>query len=331
LESKLESLGNDGGSSLQVELSELRFDKEALESKLRKFAGHCQRLEDDRAGMIDALKSCNIDASLDDDINDAIISLCDKVASLEEGKSRRSSGESKFLQRLKEDNKILISKIEKGAENEQHLEAKVSECKKRIEALETSVEDSNENANGTKSEMDRKLRFLEQENLQLMVDNKSTKKQLQGAREEIEMLRMNAVENPTMDFSTVDFGISDTIDFSSLGAEKRKRTSILKESKESSLNENANNEKNSGIKPVLSARKRRHLSSHAPLENTTNIARGKSNRTPGVKKARVDHHKLEVGATKARMPGSDIKRTLTPGLGEASMIDDENTAECKQS
>lgn len=308
LQSQLASVGS-GSAPAVVELSELRFDKEALESKLRKFAAHCQRLEDDKAGMIDALRSCKIEITEESDINDSIIALCDKLTSLEESKSRNSGTDDS--ERLETLNKTLLSRIEKAGENEQQLIIKIKGYEAKIDSLERAMQDTNESANGTKSEMSRKLQFLEQENLQLMVDNKSTKKQLQLAREEVEMMRMNAVDNPTMDFSTVDFGAS-TIDFEG---------SLVKSKETISLTPKVSEKTEIAVQPprttprTFSAKKR----SQTPLDDATNTR--KKTRPPSGKKARLDMPKSD----------SEVKRSRTPGLGESAITDEENTAECKQS
>jgi hypothetical protein len=277
--------------------------------------------------MIDAMKSCNIDTRGEDDINDAIISLCDKLTALEETKSRRSSGDSKSLESLREENIILLSKIKKAEEIKQQSHAKVKKYMEKIEELQITLEDTNENANGASSEMSRKLQFLEQENLQLMLDNKSTKKQFHVAREEVEMLRMNAVENPTMDFSTVEFGTSDTADFSSLKANE-----VASKSKGAIAGIAEKAIVGSIKSAAASAKKRSHLSSASPLGDATN-AREKRNRTPRAKKAKLDIPRSHKDTKKTRSPVSELKRTRarTPGLGEAAIADEESTAECKQS
>lgn len=329
MKSQLESSRFGSDSSQSVELSELRFDKQALESKLRKFAAHCQRLEDDKAGMTDALKSCSIDPSGDEDINDKIVTLCDKLAALEEAKSRRYSGDNKKLESLREENKTLLAKVQQAEENKQRANMKLKTYMERVEELQMSLEDSNENANGASSENSRKLQFLEQENLQLMLDYKSAKKQLQLSREEVEMLRLNAVENPTIDFSTIEFATVNTGEFSSLRAKKTdhalSRTSISGSAEKSNPG--------TTMPPTRPERKRSLHSSASPLVDATNT-KEKGKRTPGAKKAKLDIPMSGTDTKKTRKsPKSELKRnrTRTPGLGEGAITDDENTAECKQS
>jgi hypothetical protein len=312
LQSQLASIGSD--SSLRTEISEVRFDKEALESKLRKFAAHCQRLEDDKAGTIDALRSCNIDLEYEGGINEAIISLCDKLASKPGCKSNTET------ERLQRENRTLQSKIEILAQSEETVAAKVADYQKEIQELKRTMKDANDDASGDKSEMGRKLRFLEQENLQLMLDVKSTKKQLQVAREELEMLRMNAVENPTMDFGAVDLGKSDTIELSEMVKSGQKVSSAAT----SNENKRSRNSADSSVpnKSVTTPAKKRTRASKAALVESTNKIDKENGSIPGTKRQRLV------------LPKSDTKsrNVAVPGLGEAAVQDSENTGEeCKQS
>jgi hypothetical protein len=54
-------------------------------------------------------------------------------------------------------------------------------------------------AESLENEKSRQVRYLEQENLQLMIDLKAIKKQLQNAKAELNMLRAKALDDDTMD------------------------------------------------------------------------------------------------------------------------------------
>jgi len=281
-------------SALRTELSELRFDKEALESKLRKFAAHCQRLEDDKAGMALALRSCNIDTNeYDGDMNEAVIALCDKLTSLQEVESVRSRRNSGGNDRLESENVVLQAKLDRLVVSEEKLNERISRYQHEIDELRNRLKDVTENNSesvGENGEMSRKLRYLEQENLQLMFDVKTSKKQLQAAREEIEILRMNAMDNSTLDFGTVDFG-SDSSQISKAmqpGKPSSKATS----------------------EPLTKA----------PLVDKTN---------KGAKHIDTRSTKQQLGKLPAAT-ATDKLRPKAPGLGEAAIQGDE-TGECTQS
>eukprot|EP00934_Nitzschia_sp_Nitz4_P004282 Nitzschia sp. Nitz4//scaffold303_size22340//9389//16391//NITZ4_008567-RA/size22340-processed-gene-0.14-mRNA-1//1//CDS//3329547057//4272//frame0 len=187
LQSQLGAIGTD--DTLRAELSELRFDKQALESKLRKFATHCQRLEDDKAGNVETLRSCNI--QLDDfqgDLNEAIVSLCDRLASLENAPVPTFDG------------KELEAEIRMLREKEKSLTHSLTKCQSEVQRLQGKLKALPAKSKDADEEALRKYRFLEQENLQLMRDLKTTKRQLQSTRDELEMLRVNGMDTTTMDF-----------------------------------------------------------------------------------------------------------------------------------
>lgn len=197
-------LRSSGDSALKTEVSALHFDKEALEKKLRKLGSHCQRLEGDRASLGDALRSCNIDpAKYEDNLNQAVISLCDRLASVEES-SVPARGHEKELQT---ENKHLLAKLKESEAEEERLASRMKSYEKEVSKLQgtiKSLSETREVSAGENNEVSRKLRYLEQENLQLMLDVKTTKKQLHSAKEELEMLRMNNVDTTTLDFGSVD-------------------------------------------------------------------------------------------------------------------------------
>ena len=204
-------------SALRTEVSELRFDKEALEKKLRKFAAHCQRLEDDKVGLMDTLRSCNINLSSYDEIHQAIVSLCDQLASLQES-SASSKVSLRGTHEQEKENQTLRTKLDRVIASEERLSEQVVRFQKEADELRKKLKTLSENSDSesaTNSEASRKLRYLEQENLQLMHDVKTSKKQLQAAREEIEVLRLNTLDNSTVDIGTVDLGSHASSEISS--------------------------------------------------------------------------------------------------------------------
>lgn len=189
---------NDSSS----ETSELRFHKDALENKLRKYAAHCQRLEDDKAGMIDALRSCNIDMEAHrNDVSEAVYQVCDRLTSIEDIKENSLT--------LEKENRSTKEKMNEMVQTEHNLVEKLNQYRRERTAMKKQLDSLKTEFAGANSEvMGKKLRFLEQENLQLMQDVKASKRQLQTAREEIESLRMNVEQNPTADFSIMDLQTS---------------------------------------------------------------------------------------------------------------------------
>jgi hypothetical protein len=298
-------------------MNELRFDKEALESKLRKYAAHCQRLEDDKSGIIDALRSCNRDHADVGDINEAIVSLCDKLASLEQEcetltQAGRASDYESDIHCLRKENSVLVQKV---TEYKEQLGA----FKKEGAKLHQEFENAHSDAKDTDSEKERKLRFLEQENLQLMLDLKSTKKHLQTAREDLELLRINGGGEPTLDFGAVGFVSSSSrslMDKDEIASANSKSSSSDKDCVSQKPLKRIHNS-SSASSPN---RKRRNLSSEIPedKENTSSQVRR------GTSSASAKKQRVFSGS------GSEKKRAV-PGLGEANQESEENPSECTQS
>jgi predicted RNase H-like nuclease (RuvC/YqgF family) len=187
-----------------VETSQLRFNHNALETKLKKFASHCQRLEDEKDVILRVLKSTQRDSVIDNDISKAVVRLCDRVASLEEeceALSKKGSSGSSLLpdvEKLRIENAELRSKVtELKRKYEKHLKSEI-ELKEQVSSLRS---DQDSVADQKLDEYRRRVSFLEQENLQLMHDLKALKKKLSHAKAEVNMLKIKGTEDDTLDSS----------------------------------------------------------------------------------------------------------------------------------
>ena len=315
LQDKISSQGSE--VDLNSEINELRFDKEALERKLRKFATHCQRLEDDKAGIADALRSCNIDIDAHErDINDAIIHLCDKFTSTEEALEKQLSNPS-----FEKEIRSLQRKIQDLSRSEKKLTEKLNRYQQEKRDLEVQLENTkNEFSIGGSEEHREKLRFLEHENLQLMQDSKSAKRQLQASREEIETLRMNIDQNSTSDFGSLDMRTSTKDAIASLTTTSTENSDTLE------LTSLAEACSKPDTATVLRRFTRKTKKRSALLDNTNVGNRKEERRT---RSTRSTDKRQKVNALFETKHA--INPTGTPGLGETSSHDTENTGECKQS
>lgn len=323
LQSDLPSVESE--TKLKSEISELRFDKEALESKLRKFATHCQRLEDDKAGMADALKSCNVDIeAYGSDISEAIIHLCDRLTSVEEAHRKSKISRSLDMQNsLAAENNQLRQRLEEVSSSENRMAEKLRTATREAEESKKALELHNPETSFTSTDTGNKLRYLEQENLQLMVDIRATKKQLQAAREELESIRMNAPDNnPTSEFGNIGF---QTYSGRSRG------TALLGEGvAETSDTIELTNLAKGYVVPITSASKKSPESQKRKiLADNTNRAACTDTTT-----ARIEKRPRLVdapGASALKVGNRRAKTTATPGLGESTSLESDSTGECKQS
>lgn len=187
------------GDAESTELTRLRFHIEAIEKKLRKYASHCQHLEEERARLTHVLRGAKLSDVDPEDLSRSIVNLCDKVASLEEHykMSEASNYEVKMVDQLKAQNNSLESRLKESLSEvssiravEQRLKVEISVLQQEQETLRKTISKSRHSADSLLSDSARKLRFLEKENLQLMSDLKVMRKDLQNANAKISMLEI---------------------------------------------------------------------------------------------------------------------------------------------
>lgn len=333
-----------GHAELQIEISHLRFDNEALEKKLRKFATHCQRLEDDKATLIDSLRSCNIDLdNFNGDLNEAVIHLCDRLTSIDETRPNKNKNE-----RLEDENDSLRKKINELVQSEDRLVEELNMAKKDISKLKGQVAEA---AKATASHVDKdsKISYLEQENLQLMEDIKCKEIQVRAAHEEMESLRLRVSDqNSTMDFGSVDLRSSRGRDRDSTSSSSSFMFASKVQSEGTSdvdtmeLMNMAVMGSSGGSGAVTSSMTKKQPSQKhkrgGGLSDVTNSASADSGVLPPTGKRQRSLRSSSEGISRKAMAKGDVKSrvstnaTRTPGLGESSTLEnDEHTTECNQS
>ncbi|KAG7347885.1 kinesin motor domain containing protein [Nitzschia inconspicua] len=318
LNEKLLTMGTD--SELRAEVSELRFDKEALERKLRKFASHCQRLEDDKAGMADALRSCSIDIeAYDNDISEAIIHLCDRFTSMEQRHSSQPQGVEASIEMLQQENDTLRQKIDTLTEKlNQSTRYETKEFRRDIKTKSTGIDTE---------EFQQKLAFLENENLQLIRDLKLAREALHKTRRELENVRVQVKESQTIDFVGLGIDAASTSSVPGLGQDTAELTRMARTFSASPLPKPMRDTRNSKMEDEMT-RKRPILSdstNHAgSRESIAEISDSKRQRVCEVTKSIRERRK------KAASTASTL--SSAPGLGESSSLgNSESTGECTQS
>lgn len=292
----------------------MKFAKQALETKLRKYLSHCQRLERDKASIIDALKSCKQNHISDGNVAGAVIELCDRLSSLEQEcdtlstAQTHASSDSVQTERLREENKQLQDRVSETKERlttltklEADLHSRLSKAQNKIaqlseerDQLRNKAESAKGNMASLENEKIRQVRYLEQENLQLMLDLKTTKKQLQNYKTELDDLRMKALDDNdnTEDFGSLSTG---TLCDSSPKSAPKTPAQVDKE----------------------------NMGNLSPVETEKSKVKGST------KKRQPLVSKLTRSSRKKRVIGTPAGKTV--GLGEAVPANEDNTAECKQS
>lgn len=297
------------------EMASMKFAKEALETKLRKYAAHCQRLENEKASVLDALKAVNGNVIDDGDVTRAIIALCDKHTSLEEecealmSAEKRASSYLSELDHLRETNSCLQrsfsdaeGKLAMLTHSEADLARKLNEAKEKVallrkerDHLKLLAESERGNVADLESEKSRQVRYLEQENLQLMLDLKNAKKQIKATRAQLDAMRMTVVDDETEDLGSIAAHALDAPRADGRDKQSPDSSDPLSPVDKENRHENATGRGAEKTHGMESSRKRRFASVNRSAKKVRNTA----------------------------------SRTL--GFGEVGSVNEDHPGECKQS
>jgi chromosome segregation ATPase len=292
------------------DIATLRFEKEALETKLRKYLAYCKALESDKNHIIDSLRARKR-AVVDDDFAGAVVSLCDQLTSLEEECDALSNAEGRAssylvdMERLRERVAALQNetdesrnKLVKLTRSEAELSSRLNRAEEKNGSLREERDKlrkkSGTNNREAEPEKSRQVKYLEQENLQLMLELKTSKKQLQSTRSELDSMRMKALDD-------------DTEDFTSFMAPQGRASDL-----------------SSGIKSKTS----RDFQSTPATEDKENNTRETENSGKG--SAPGSEKKRRFSRAKPKNTRMRESNSRSVGLGEAG-ADENNTEECRQS
>lgn len=277
------------------ETAKLEFEKNALDSQLRKKSKECRDLEEEKNRFLKVLqknkRSCSTDSS---NIVKAIVSLCDHAASLEkECDSFANGGNRNDLEIVKQENSVLRSQL--------------SQCKQMMEE-ESRRSESAYNAG---IDNNQRVHYLEKENLQLLKDLKEEKLKSKQARREANILRIKGPE---------DTGATTN---PNKNHNKEPPQQSLPSSKRSHASDNGPSSFGVQEPPYRDGSQRKHVNQNLTPnnENTANVQHKKAVDNPSSKSAskRIGSHRKEY-------------RQRAPGLGEAGVPDDESdTQQCQQS
>jgi hypothetical protein len=300
LEEVLRSQQTDGENA---EITQLRFHIEACKSKLRKYATHCQKLEEERAGILHALRSTKIRGIEESDFSNSIVSLCDRVTSLEEEcashskTGNRAVSLSVDLEKLTQVNDSLKKEVTNSKDRVGRLLRSEGILKDELSSLQRQLTELQQ-VGGNEDE----IRNLKRENLSLMEELKSVKKQLQRAKTETRMFHLQDSSDTTFEIDALksrlaaDSGVQNRVS-DKVDSKRRTETDSRKRSNTFMNEENVPETENSKTRSA----RRKTTAPSAP------------------------------SSTKKRAAMSSTKKRAPPGLGESAEANDENTQQCHQS
>jgi len=179
--------------------------KNALETKLRKYATYCQKLEKEKNQIVESIKSVvaeDISFCIEDDVPSAVSQLCEKLGATEDVDSALLSAEKQShdhilnIDYLKTEIKSLQDKIQNL--NDLTLRQKkdlddsllqLSKIKKENNALNGELKNMKNEVHTSQIDQSKQVRYLEKENLQLMSDLKKFKSLAQTAKSELDWIK----------------------------------------------------------------------------------------------------------------------------------------------
>jgi chromosome segregation ATPase len=201
-----------------AEIRALKDANETLSEKLRKYAAHCQRLEGEKVAAAASLQSseCADAVSLlaAGDFSGSIAAMCERLGAAEEECAALASAETRanaYLTqldrakeegaRLEQDKAVALERVARLMKLEQERAEQLNDAEDRVATLLQEKQELLAKNNSAvsknvevESEKARQVRFLEQENLQLMMEAKNVKKKLQTVQAEFDAFRMASKE-----------------------------------------------------------------------------------------------------------------------------------------
>jgi chromosome segregation ATPase len=215
-------------------IDKLQDDLRQCENKLRKYVQHSERLEKDRKRIIEAISSCAVADVVGDSVVEMVVSLCEKLTSIEEECAALSSSEGKAagylteLDSLQEKYSALERQLKSYEDNDTKLASALAECKANLnkaqeqisalikdnKSLKSMAESAKGNFSELQSERRRQMQYLENENLQLGDELKRARRELAEAKSAVDSFQKDAFSNnePTEELR----GLSNLLEFSIL-------------------------------------------------------------------------------------------------------------------
>lgn len=205
---------DDNREILNRDIINLKDRNHALEKKLKKYLSHCASLEEERATVLEVIKSC-VPGKSSKDLNTAIIALCEKVNSLEDECSIQDEAKRKAtvylneLEHLKEKLNELELKYSESenrisvlSRSEKDLQIKLKYTREELLSLRQKHDDTERSTQESENDKSRQISYLERENLQLHKELKAAKGLLRNAANQANSVGM-PLQDPIIDLQRI--------------------------------------------------------------------------------------------------------------------------------
>lgn len=201
LEKDVKVLRESPNQSSDEQVQGLAKSNKALAEKLDKYAKHTQKLEAEKGAVLHTLSQTEGFEAEGEDFTGSIALLCERLSAAEEECEALASAETRAstyltqLDRAKEElekssasSEVLKEKIEKLTKREGELAAQLNDAENSNAAMQREKEEfmaTAEKREDEESDYQKKIRFLESENLSLIQENKKAKRALQTSSAEL--------------------------------------------------------------------------------------------------------------------------------------------------
>lgn len=332
------------------DVDRLKDELKHCNDKLRKYVQHSERLEKERSGVMSAISSCNVEDIVGDNMEEMVVSLCEKLTSVEEECDALANSEEKATEYLAELDSLRVKydeleqELEENEESNRELSRANADCKlclkkaqdkitalmKDKESLQSLAESAKGSVSELQSEKRRQMQYLENENLQLGDELKKTKMELQMTKAELDAVQKNAFCNEATEELC---GLSNILESSSKHDPKDsaiKRLPLSSADKRGPLDSFVKKHHPSESiteEGYCSNAEKENFLNHKPKPSGSNV---QSPFTSSKKRKSVNPFSSVKKAARKRMPFSDDSPKHL-ALGEETEHTGEMTSECKQS
>ena len=201
---------NYNHKSFEADFAKLQIKNEALEKKLRKYIAHSDVLTKEIRAIQEMIKETVADSNFqevgDKDLSAAVVELCERYHTVEEECNAMSDAKTALHNTLLQAKSQLNEVTNENIKLEEDLEV----TKKEVVALsqrQSQFQEIAENVKGSakdlEEEKNRQVSYLEKENLHILEENKTLKKQVRALKSHSKASKLTVQDEPTEDLGSI--------------------------------------------------------------------------------------------------------------------------------
>ena len=201
---------NYNHKSFEADFAKLQAKNEALEKKLRKYIAHSDVLAKEMRAIQEMIKETVTDSNFqeveDKDLSAAVVELCERYHTVEEECNAMSDAKTALhdtlLQTKLQLNEVVKEKLilEEDLEVTKEEVVALSQRQRQFQEIAENVKGS---AKDLEEEKNRQVSYLEKENLHILEENKTLKKQVRALKTHSKASKLTVEDEPTEDLGSI--------------------------------------------------------------------------------------------------------------------------------